>query len=133
MTVGYVAGYKTVAAGRRRIRHIVVNGAFNMGNSGGPVCEPETADVLGVVINKQVPRDPFVESALAALAQQKTGPSFTAVNARGRSKQMAQSELVAEIFSYYSSCLQVMIGEAVAASDLRRFLAAHERDIRPRR
>jgi hypothetical protein len=132
LTVGYVAGYKTVTAGRRRVRHLVVNGAFNMGNSGGPVCEPAGMSVVGVVVNKQVPRDPFVESALAALAQQKAGPQFTAVNPRGLSKQMAESELVAEIFSYYGSYLQVMLGEAIALRELRRFLAAHEPDVRPR-
>jgi hypothetical protein len=133
VTVGHLAGFRTVRNGRRAVRHLVVNGAFNVGNSGGPLCLHGTTDVVGVVVNKQVPLDPFVDSAITALAQQKAGPQFTAINARGSSRQFAQSELVAEVFAYYRSCLQVMLGEAVAARVVRRFIHEAEEQMRSAR
>ncbi len=132
VTVGYLAGHSTSKVGRRHIKHLIVNGAFNIGNSGGPICREDSADVVGVVVNKKLPLDPFVDSALEALAQQKVGPLFTAVNANGSSKPLTQSELLSEVFAYFRSCLQVMIGEAVSVRELRRLLSAHEREMRPR-
>jgi hypothetical protein len=45
---------------------------------------------------------------------------------------LTQSELLSEVFAYFRSCLQVMIGEAVSVRELRRLLSAHEREMRPR-
>jgi len=37
LSMGYVAGYIPRMAGDRTVKHLVVNGAFNPGNSGGPL------------------------------------------------------------------------------------------------
>src|ERR1017187_4911748 len=37
LSVGYVSGYRTVLVGGQNVKHIIVNGAFNHGNSGGPL------------------------------------------------------------------------------------------------
>jgi S1-C subfamily serine protease len=132
VSVGYIAGYSARRVRRRLVKQIVVNGAFNMGNSGGPLCAVGATQVVGLVSSKHLPPNQFIDSALRALADQRTGPRLLAVNARGSTKSMTQSEVVAEVLTQYRTFLQVMIGEAVAASEVSRFLASHAREVLPR-
>ena len=41
-----------------------VNGAFNLGNSGGPVIDPDTLTVVGVVHAKMAPLPDILNKAL---------------------------------------------------------------------
>jgi trypsin-like peptidase len=131
LSVGHIAGYSSKRVQRRSISCVVVNGAFNIGNSGGPLCSVDDMRVVGVVAGKHIPMNPFVDSALKALADNKAGPRFLAVNARGRSRHLTQSEIVAEVFAHYRDYLQVMIGEAVAAREVSRYLSSHSHEILP--
>jgi len=54
LSVGYVAGFNAVKLGNRTVRHIVVNGAFNPGNSGGPVFLANDDKVVGIVVWKLI-------------------------------------------------------------------------------
>lgn len=135
LSVGYLAGFAAADSARGPVKQLVVNGAFNAGNSGGPLFRAGEAEVIGVVTSKHVPLPPFVSSAIEALSANARGSSYTARNARGEERQYVESQLVAEVFAYLHSLAQVMIGQAVCASEVRRFLEnlARRRRAAPRR
>ena len=82
LSVGYVAGSSAPRAGPRHVRQLVVNGAFNAGNSGGPLFLAGDDRVLGVVVSKHLPLTPFVASAIDALAANPRGRPISRRTAR---------------------------------------------------
>lgn len=48
---------------------------------------------------------------------------FTAKDKDGKESEFVESQVVAEILEYYRSLTQVMIGEAIAVSELLDFLS----------
>jgi|SRR5271157_811297 len=50
LSVGYVAGFREENPHDKRVKHIVVNGAFNHGNSGGPLLVSRDDEVIGIVV-----------------------------------------------------------------------------------
>lgn len=133
LSVGYVAGASAVRTRRRHVRQLVVNGAFNAGNSGGPLFLAGGDRVIGVVVSKHVPLSPFVGSAIDALAANPSGQTYVAQDASGRKRKYVESQLIAEVFQYLHGLAQVMIGQAVCASEIRQFVRNVERRERRRR
>lgn len=72
LSVGYLSGfvgYPKNPNSKEFVKHLVVNGAFNAGNSGGALFLTNSDKVIGVVVNKALPLfTPFVKSAVAAFA-----------------------------------------------------------------
>lgn len=130
LSVGYLSGFKEDREHGRPVKHLVVNGAFNPGNSGGPLFEAHSERVIGVVVSKHAPLTPFISSAIQALAQNKSGVVFQYRDERGSSVDLVESQIVAQILEYYRSLTQVMIGEAISLSELRAFLNEREKDLR---
>jgi S1-C subfamily serine protease len=124
LTVGHLSGfsnYQPEEAGAP-VKHLVVNGAFNPGNSGGPVLSPD-GTIVGVVVTKwTLPLPVGLASALKALDQNKSGMQFTGTGADGKPVSYAESQLTAALLDYYRQVSQVFIGEAIAASELVSFL-----------
>lgn len=107
----------------KTIKHLVVNGAFNSGNSGGPLFIGHDESVVGVVVSKALPIfTPFVRSAIQAFATNQTGVVFTGTNEKGEQVQMVESQVVAEVVASLRDMAQVMIGEAIAVEELADFL-----------
>ena len=52
LSVGYVSGYREDSSNGSSVKHIVVNGAFNHGNSGGPLLVAHTDEVIGIEIGR---------------------------------------------------------------------------------
>jgi len=104
------------------VKQLVVNGAFNDGNSGGPLFLSEDDGVIGVVVAKHAPFTPFQRSALEALANQESGFMCTAEDEQGNEQQISQAQIVADIMQRFVILTQVMIGYAVDASELAEFL-----------
>jgi len=50
LSVGYIAGFRSVTKGGKTSKHLIVNGAFNQGNSGGPLMMAQNNRVGGVVV-----------------------------------------------------------------------------------
>ena len=51
LSVGYVAGFRDDTSHDKPVKHIIVNGAFNHGNSGGPLLVSHSNEVIGVVVS----------------------------------------------------------------------------------
>ena len=125
LTVGYLSGFSDSPPYEETasvVKHLVVNGAFNPGNSGGPLFIMGGEEVIGVVVSKHAPITPFVRSAIEVLAKNKSGVVFTATDEHGNTQQFVESQVVSEVLQYFRSMTQVMIGEAVAGLEVIAFL-----------
>lgn len=119
LSVGYLAGF----VDRGGITpHLVVNGAFNPGNSGGPLFRADSDKAIGVVVSKHAPISQFQLSAIKALAENSSGVVFTAKDGAGNEKQFVESQLVADLLDHFRDLTQVMIGEAISSATVSDFL-----------
>lgn len=73
LSVGHLAGLRMHANGTAQVKHHIVNGAFNGGNSGGALIDPATNSVIGVVVAKHGRMTPFQELALESLRNNQSG------------------------------------------------------------
>jgi len=126
LSVGYLAGFKNTQNNSKAIKHLVVNGAFNPGNSGGPLFLAGNNEVIGVVVSKHAPMTKFQKEALGVLGQNRSGVVFTATDETGKVIKFVESQLVAEILNYFREMTQVMIGEAISSNILKEFLSEHQ-------
>ncbi len=125
LAVGYLAGFEASTpqgSAQPAVKRLVVNAAFNGGNSGGPLFVSGDDAVIGVVVSKHAPISEFLASAIKALASNKSGVVFTATDSQGNKQDFVESQLVAEVLHYFRDLTQVVIGEAIAASELIDFL-----------
>lgn len=125
LSVGYLSGYIARLKDEKSqsyIKHLVVNGAFNPGNSGGPLFRADDNKVIGVVVSKHLPMTKFQLSALEALAKGRSGIVFIATDEKGNKIKFVESQLAAELLGHFKKLIQVMIGEAISLSELRAFL-----------
>ncbi len=110
LTVGYLAGGDRVLTqtGLTPLRW-VINAAFNGGNSGGPVLSQEDGSVIGVVSSKLAPIPPYIESALAALANQKSGFMYTRTLQQEKQDRIGKGKLWLK-FNHLRSQTQLVLG-----------------------
>ena len=124
LTMGYLSGYRDhMENGASNIvKRYVINGAFNPGNSGGPLLISGENKVIGVVVSKYSPITPFLKSALEALINQKSGFMYTAKDQEGKDYKLSEAQIIAEFLKHFHNITQVLIGEAIAGMELIAFL-----------
>lgn len=123
LSKGFVAGWQTVTTSQGNSRRFVINAAFNLGNSGGPLLRDNDGQVIGVVISKLAPIPPHIEIALKALAvRPKIGEFMTAINPDGTKELVGQGEVIAEVLRYLRSQTQLVVGYAAHLEDLQALL-----------
>ncbi len=125
LSVGYLSGFKSYFADINKtqiVNHLIVNGAFNPGNSGGPLLISNTNKVIGIVVSKHAPISDFHISALEALSNNKSGITFQYTTSNGEKGLMVESQIVADLLFYFRDLTQVMIGEAISINELYSFL-----------
>ena len=127
LCVGYFSGSELVRLdpGKSPRRQYVVNGAFNHGNSGGPILLIESGVVVGVVSNKLQPFPENIASVLKALKAQKSGFVYTRTFNDGHQEQVSEGQIIAEVLDFLRAQTQLVVGRAVTLSDLREFLQSH--------
>jgi S1-C subfamily serine protease len=126
LSSGYLSGTDALLGpSGKPVNRIVVNAAFNSGNSGGPLVEIDGNRVIGVVASKLAPLPDYIEKALKALKEAKYGLMFTKTIQDGTTINISEAQVTEEILQYLRSQTQLVIGHAVLAKDLRAFLKAN--------
>jgi hypothetical protein len=131
LSVGYVAGYYGAKIDGSVVRHVVVNGAFNPGNSGGPLFIAGDNRVVGVVVWKEIAFSGQVGVAIDGFHHPRlaTGGTFSEKQPDGTFKGISDQEVIARVLDEFYNKIQVDIGEAVSVSELRKFLREHASEI----
>jgi hypothetical protein len=124
LSMGYVAGYVSRRPGDRTVKHLIINGAFNPGNSGGPLILERDNSVVGVVVSKWTLFSPDIEAAINGFHHPRAsmGGTFTEKLPDGTTRGLSDQEVIARVLQEFYEDSQVMIGEAISASELRAFL-----------
>ena len=132
LSVGYLSGFEAVQQGNRTIKHLVVNGAFNPGNSGGPLLLSGQNTVVGVVVWRMRILAPWTQILITGLKQSNaiasSGVEETMPN--GTKRNLGQPEVTARILQEFYNTVQVMIGEATSVSELKAFIQEKGADVR---
>lgn len=129
LSVGYVSGYREDASSGKSVKHIVVNGAFNHGNSGGPLLVARNSDVIGVVVLTFHFYPPAVKQIIDRLSEQKFGMMWNIRKPDGTADQISEAQLTAIVLNEFYQKTQVMIGEAISGSELAAFMKEHSADL----
>ena len=142
LSVGYASGYyeapeQSACASTetgKKAKHIVVNGAFNPGNSGGPLFVFGQDKVIGVVIWKRIAFSSQVQVAIDGFHSghgASLSGRFQERQPDGTYKGITDEEVIARVLQEFYTKVQVDIGEAVSVSELRKFLNDHASEIGP--
>lgn len=125
LTVGYLSGFiaYTDENQKRPIKHLVVNSAFNPGNSGGPLFASQDDKVIGIVVSKYTLVDPFIQSVIKALSNPPGGfGSYFITDGEGNKESLLEPQLVARVLERFRQLTQVVIGEAIDVSELKALM-----------
>lgn len=128
LSVGYLSGVQAVKVSEKIVTQWVINAAFNRGNSGGPLLQIETGDVIGIVSSKVVPLSDNAKQALAILGQQQYGMQYQATAGDGSIKPVSEAQVVAMVLDELRNQVQLVIGNAVKVEDIRSFLSSQKID-----
>jgi S1-C subfamily serine protease len=129
LSVGYVSGYREPVDTGQAVKHIVVNGAFNHGNSGGPLMISRTNKVIGVVVLTFHFYPPELQTIIDALASEKFGMMYEEVHPDGKKNSVSEAQLTATVLQEFYEKTQVMIGEAVSGSELAAMIKEHSSEL----
>jgi S1-C subfamily serine protease len=132
LSAGYVAGYNAVNTDAGTVKHIIVNGAFNPGNSGGPVFTANEDKVVGIVVWKIFVFSPIVADIIRGFQSPRgvaIGGNFTVQMADGSVKAVSDQEAIGAVLYEFYRTAQVVIGEAISVSELRMFLQSSEKEL----
>ncbi|MGU7780474.1 S1 family peptidase [Burkholderia sp. PU8-34] len=126
VSVGYFSGSDLAPTpSGKQVKQWVVNAAFNHGNSGGPLIDAETGAVIGVVDNKIVPLSSSTLAALNAMSNNKFGMMYAGTQPDGKTVQISEAQVAAQVLFDLASQVQLVIGRAVPSTTVRDFLKAH--------
>jgi len=130
LSVGYVSGYVKDGDSGKEVKHIVVNGAFNPGNSGGPLFRANSSKVIGVVVAKFHLYPPMVAQIIQTMVAQNYGVmTFEGTDEHGNKKPLSEAQVTGMVLDQSYKTTQVMIGEAISVSELRSFLKKKKAEV----
>jgi S1-C subfamily serine protease len=131
LSVGYVSGYREDATNGKSVKHILVNGAFNHGNSGGPLLISHDNQVIGVVVLTYNFYPPQVKQFIDGLMKNKDQGFMigTLTHPDGTTEQLSESYFTAAVLDEFYQKTQVMIGEAIAGSELAAMIKEHSSEL----
>jgi S1-C subfamily serine protease len=102
LSVGYVSGFRTDSSNGKAVKHIVVNGAFNHGNSGGPLFVARSNEVIGVVVLTFHFYPSEVKQIIDALATQSSGFMMGTVRrSDGHTESISEAQVTAMVLNEF--------------------------------
>lgn len=120
---GVIAGFRTAGApGGRAVTRLVLSGSFRMGNGGGPLFRSEDYKLIGFVVTRRAPVDPYVERALRALASAPPGPTVEMEDGRGRVRSVGVGPLATQVMGRLAQEQAGVDAEALPIATLNRSL-----------
>lgn len=123
LSVGYISGYRADNSSGSSVKHIVVNGAFNHGNSGGPLLVAHSNEVIGIVVLTYHFYPPAVKEIIDGLSKLNSGFMIgSQIKPDGTTQHFSEAQVTAMVLEEFYEKTQVMIGEAISASELTAFL-----------
>ena len=131
LSVGTVAGFNDAQVGTATVKHIVVNGAFNPGNSGGPLLVSSDTQVIGVVVWRMRLLPDWVQTLIQGFGHAGVSSCCVATVTQpdGTKKGISSEEASGLVLQQFYNTVQVMIGEATSVSELRAFLKEREHEL----
>jgi hypothetical protein len=132
LSVGYLSGFEAIQEGNKTVKHLVINGAFNPGNSGGPLLLSGQDTVVGIVVWKMRLLAPWTQTLITGLSQSNASVSsgVTQTLPNGTTRSLGQHEVAALVLQEFYNTVQVMIGEATSVSELKQFIKENESELR---
>src|ERR1039458_5442556 len=122
-TWGYPFGYNNSSG--KPVKHIVVNGAFNHGNSGGPLLIAWQSGYRNCGPNVPL-LPPEVKQLIDVLSAQRGGlQAATATMPDGRKDYLSEAQVTGMVLNEFYQKTQVTIGEAIAGSELGAMIREH--------
>jgi len=106
LSVGYLAGVQDIAHSGGHVRMWIVNGAFNRGNSGGPLIDISSGTVIGVISSKLAPMSMELQIKLDEI----------------KSSGTPKEKSLAALFEHQRSQTQLVLGFATMGKNLQSFL-----------
>ncbi len=130
LSVGYVSGYRKDDSSGSSVKHIVVNGAFNHGNSGGPLLVAHSNEVIGIVVLTYHFYPPEVKAIIDSLSKLNSGFMIgSRLKPDGTTEHFSEAQVTAMVLEEFYEKTQVMIGEAISASELVAALKEHAAEL----
>jgi S1-C subfamily serine protease len=126
LSKGYIAGYRTEGDSASRLStHIVVNAAFNPGNSGGPLLSSRNGKVLGVVQVTYNFLSPATKNIIQVMSDTPSGLQYQGTDESGKPMTRSEAQITAMVLQDFYYKTQVEIGEAISAKDINASIKEH--------
>src|ERR1022692_4771084 len=131
LSVGYVSGYRADNSSGKPVKHIVVNGAFNHGNSSGLLLIARSNQVIGIVVLTFYFYPPrLIKQLIDVLSAQRGGlQAATTTMPDGRKDYLSEAQVTGMVLNEFYQKTQVTIGEAVAGSELGAMIREHSSEL----
>ena len=122
LSVGHLAGLDETISEGRKIKRWVVNAAFNSGNSGGPLVDVNSGEVVGVVVSKVSPMPQEIQYYLEFLNNEKVITYPCIDPETGKEGSISNSQIIARVFNHLQNQTQLVIGQATLLGHLTTFI-----------
>lgn len=128
LCMGFVSGFHLAPGESERngATRLVLGGPFGPSHAGSPVFRWRDNQMVGLLVMREPPPDPFVERGLRALAGAKPGETVAVQDDSGKEVRFAQADLIARLLRAAALHSRPPIAEVVPVAALKTRLEQME-------